>query len=74
MNVPDDVDIILYSSSGRDVVCARAAMALKRIGVHKVWVLEGGLRAWREHGFQVSRFLDVPEAVAARVGVSLTAS
>ena len=26
-------------------------MALKRIGVDKVWVLEGGLKAWREHGF-----------------------
>jgi 3-mercaptopyruvate sulfurtransferase SseA len=49
-------------------------MALKRVGVHKVWVLEGGLKAWREHGFEVSRFLEVPEAVAARVGVRLTAS
>jgi membrane protein DedA with SNARE-associated domain len=74
ITLPDDIDIILYSSSGRDVVCARAAMALKRVGVHKVWVLEGGLKAWREHGFEVSRFLEVPEAVAARVGVRLTAS
>ena len=48
--VPDDVKIILYCSSGSDAVSARAAMGLKRIGVDKVWVLEGGLKAWREHG------------------------
>ena len=50
ITVPDDVEIILYSSSGGDTLSARAAMALKRIGVDKVWVLEGGLKAWREQG------------------------
>ena len=48
--VPDDVKIILYCPSGSDAVSARAAVGLKRIGVDKVWVLEGGLKAWREHG------------------------
>ena len=32
------------------------------------------LKAWREHGFPASRVLDIPETVAARVGVKLTAS
>ena len=71
ITIPDDVKIILYCSSGSDTVSARAAMALKRIGVEKVWVLEGGLKAWREHGFPVSRSPEVPEAVAARLGVKL---
>lgn len=69
--VPDDVKIILYSSSGRDTVCARAAVELNRIGIDDVWVLEGGLKAWREKGFPVSKFPEQPEVVAQRLGVKL---
>jgi len=69
--VPDDVKIILYCPSGSDAVSARAAVALKRIGVDKVWVLEGGFKAWREHGLPVSQSPEVPEAVAERLGVKL---
>ena len=48
ITIPNDVEIILYSSSGGEIVSARAAMALRRIGVEKVWILDGGLKAWRE--------------------------
>ena len=71
ITVPDDVDIILYSSSGGDIVSARAAMGLQRIGIEKVWVLEGGLKAWREQGFPVSQSPEIPEVAAERVGVKL---
>jgi len=71
--VPGNVDIVLYSSSGGDAVSARAAMALKRIGVNNVWVLEGGLKAWRELGLPVSESPDTPEVVAQRIGVALPA-
>ncbi|MGO9588746.1 MAG: VTT domain-containing protein, partial [Candidatus Acidiferrales bacterium] len=71
ITVPEDVKIILYCSSGSDIVSARAAVCLKRIGVDKVWVLEGGLKAWREHGFPVSQSLEAPEVVAERFGVRL---
>jgi membrane protein DedA with SNARE-associated domain/rhodanese-related sulfurtransferase len=71
--VPDDVKVILYCSSGSDAVSARAAVRLKRIGVDNVWVLEGGLKAWREHGLPVSQSPEVPEAVAERLGVKLPA-
>jgi membrane protein DedA with SNARE-associated domain/rhodanese-related sulfurtransferase len=71
--VPDDVKIILYCSSGSDTVSARAAVGLKRIGINNVWVLEGGLKAWRDHGFPVSQSLEAPEVVAARHGVTLPA-
>jgi rhodanese-related sulfurtransferase len=69
--VPDDIKVILYCHSGSGAVSARAAVGLKRIGVEKVWVLEGGLKAWREHGFPVSQTTEVPEAVAERLGVKL---
>jgi rhodanese-related sulfurtransferase len=71
--VPDDVQIILYSSSGRDAVCARAAVELSRIGIDNVWVLEGGLKAWREEGFPISKALEKPEVIAGRLGVKLPA-
>jgi rhodanese-related sulfurtransferase len=69
--VPQDVKVILYSSSGRDTVCARAAVGLNRIGIDNVWVLEGGLKAWRESGFSVSRSPEKPELVAERLGIKL---
>ena len=71
VTVPDDVDIVLYSCSGGDTVPARAAVALKRIGVNHIWVLEGGIKAWREQGFPLSQSPEVPEVAAARVGIKL---
>ncbi len=69
--VPGDVEIVLYCSSRSDIVSAQAALALKRIGVDNVWVLEGGLHGWREKGLPLSHFPDAPEAVAERLGVRL---
>ena len=69
--VPDDVEIVLYCSSRRDTVSARAALALKRIGIENVWVLEGGIHGWREQGLPLSQFPEAPEAVAERLGVRL---
>ena len=71
ISVPEDVDIVLYSSSGGDAVAARAAIGLQRIGIKNVWVLEGGLKAWREQGFPIADAPELPEVAAARVGVSL---
>ena len=71
ITVPEGVDIVLYSSSGGDTVSARAAMALKRIGVNNVWVLEGGLKRWCAQGYPVCQSPEQPEVVAARVGVKL---
>jgi membrane protein DedA with SNARE-associated domain/rhodanese-related sulfurtransferase len=71
LTVPDDVEIVLYSSSGGDTVAARVAVGLKRIGVDNVWVLEGGLKAWRQQGLPVSQTPEAPEVAAERVGVRL---
>jgi membrane protein DedA with SNARE-associated domain/rhodanese-related sulfurtransferase len=71
--VPNDVEIVLYCSSERDLVSARVAIALQRIGIDNVWVLEGGLRGWCEKGLPVSESPEAPEAVAERLGVVLPA-
>ncbi len=69
--VPDNLKVILYCPSGSRMVSARAAVGLKRIGVQNVWVLEGGLRAWRELGLPVSESTERPEVVAKRYGIKL---
>jgi membrane protein DedA with SNARE-associated domain/rhodanese-related sulfurtransferase len=74
IKVPHDVQIVLYCSSGRQTVSARVAVALQRIGVDNVWVLEGGLKAWREQGLPVATSLEAPEIVAERLGVTLPKS
>lgn len=70
IEVPDDVSIVLYCASGGDMVSARAAVGLKRVGIEKVWVLEGGLDAWRQHGFPVAQ-PEEADVVAERIGVRL---
>lgn len=69
--LPENVNMILYCSSGSDAISARAAVGLKQIGIEKVWVLEGGLRAWREYGLPLSPSVEAPEVVAERHGVKL---
>ena len=71
--VPEDLQIVLYCSSRRDITSARVAIALHRIGVKNVWVLEGGLKAWQEKGHPVAMAADPPEIVASRLGVKLPA-
>jgi len=71
ISVPDDVEIVLYSSSRSEIVSAQAALALKRIGVENVWILEGGIHGWRDKGLPLSQFPEAPEAVAQRLGVTL---
>jgi membrane protein DedA with SNARE-associated domain/rhodanese-related sulfurtransferase len=70
ITVPDDVEIVLYCSSISDFVSARAALGLRRVGIDKVWVLEGGLKGWRDHGFTVSR-PEEPGVLAMRLGIKL---
>ncbi len=73
ITVPDDVQIVLYCSSRRDIMSARVAMALKNIGIDNVWVLEGGLQSWREKGYPVTESIEPPDVVADRFGVKLPA-
>ncbi len=71
LTIPEDIEMIFYSSSGGDAVSVRAAMGLKRIGINNVWVLEGGLKGWRQKGFPVSPSPAKAEVVAERLGIKL---
>jgi membrane protein DedA with SNARE-associated domain/rhodanese-related sulfurtransferase len=68
--VPGDIDIVLYCSSKNELTSARVAAALQKRGIDRVWVLEGGLEAWRAENRPVSLLSSVEE-VAERLGIEL---
>ena len=45
--LPVDRDLVLYCACPGDAASAHAAMALRKKGLDRVWVLAGGLEAWR---------------------------
>ncbi len=71
VRVPPDVQIVLYCSSPNQLTSARTALALRRKGISNVWVLQGGLKAWRELGLPVTMDLSSPAEVAAGFGIDL---
>ena len=71
VRVPRDVQIVLYCSSPNQLASARTALALRRKGISNVWVLQGGLKAWRELGLPVTLHLRSAAQVAAALGIEL---
>ncbi len=71
VRVPPDVQMVLCCSSHNQITSARTALSLRRKGISNVWVLQGGLKAWRELGLPVTTELSSPPEVAARFGVEL---
>jgi len=71
VRVPTDVQIVLYCSSPNQIASARTALALRRKGISNVWVLQGGLKSWRELGLPETTNLRSPAEVAAAFGIDL---
>ena len=71
VRVPPDIETVLYCSSPNQITSARTAVALRHKGISNTWVLEGGLKAWRELGLPVTNELSSAAEVAARFGVVL---
>ena len=51
--IPRDCDIVLYCTCPNETTSARVAIALKKLGIERVFPLEGGLEAWVSNGFPV---------------------
>lgn len=71
VRLPADVQLVLCCSSKNQITSARTAVLLRRKGIVNVWVLEGGLKAWRELDLPVTTELCTAAEVAARFGVEL---
>lgn len=69
--IPEDVDLVLYCGSKNNFVSARVAAAMRKKGVRRIRILEGGLAAWKSRGFPLSVEFADPYAEMARLGVAM---
>jgi rhodanese-related sulfurtransferase len=72
--VPERLEIVLYCTSSGELTSTRVAVALKKKGVSNVWVLEGGLTAWKREGFPVTLQLSTPSEAMERLGIRVIES
>jgi membrane protein DedA with SNARE-associated domain/rhodanese-related sulfurtransferase len=69
--VPEDLGLVLYCSSSGEFTSARVAVALRKKGISNVWVLEGGLRAWKKEGLPVTLRLSTSAEAEERFGIKV---
>jgi rhodanese-related sulfurtransferase len=72
--VPENLELVLYCSSSAELTSARVAVALRKRGISNVWVLEGGLTAWKREGLPVTLQLSTSEEAAERFGIEIIGS
>jgi membrane protein DedA with SNARE-associated domain/rhodanese-related sulfurtransferase len=72
--VPENLGLVLYCSSSGELTSARVAVALRKKGISKVWVLEGGLTAWKKEGLPVTSRLSTSAEAAERFGIKVIGS
>lgn len=69
--IPEDVTLVVYCRSTNNFVSARVAAALRRRGVNRIRVLEGGLNAWKASGLHLSPTLRDPLTEMKRLGIEI---
>jgi 3-mercaptopyruvate sulfurtransferase SseA len=60
--------MVLYCESGNSFVSARVAAALRKRGIQRIFILDGGLAAWKACGYPLSAPRD-PLAELMRLGI-----
>lgn len=69
--MPADLEVVIYCSSGREFTSARVAVSLRKKGLPKVSILEGGLSAWIREGFHVSPLQTSTREAVERLGIRI---
>jgi membrane protein DedA with SNARE-associated domain/rhodanese-related sulfurtransferase len=69
--VPDNIDLVLYCTSMNNFVSARVAVSMRKKGIERIRVLEGGLTAWKAHGFPLSTDFADPYTEMKRLGIEM---
>jgi membrane protein DedA with SNARE-associated domain/rhodanese-related sulfurtransferase len=72
--VPENLGLVLYCSSSGELTSVRVAVALRKRGISNVWVLEGGLTAWKREGLPVTLQLSTSEEAAERFSIEIIGS
>jgi membrane protein DedA with SNARE-associated domain/rhodanese-related sulfurtransferase len=70
--IPSDVNLVLYCRSRNSFVSARVAVAMRKHGIQNIYVLKGGLEAWKGLGFPLTEHFADMEAEVARLGIEVT--
>ncbi|WP_433974582.1 VTT domain-containing protein [Tunturiibacter lichenicola] len=70
--IPSDVNLVLYCRSRNSFVSARVALAMRKHGIQNIYVLKGGLEAWKGLGFPLTEQFADMEAEIARLGIEVT--
>jgi membrane protein DedA with SNARE-associated domain/rhodanese-related sulfurtransferase len=60
-------EIVIYCTCPSEYTSARVALTLRRRGLQRVRPLAGGLRAWRDHGFEVTTQVTLARSPDSRV-------
>ncbi len=71
IDMPDDVDVVLYCGSRNSFVSARAAVVMRKKGIERILVLRGGRAAWKALGYPLSAELVDHQAELTRLGIVL---
>jgi membrane protein DedA with SNARE-associated domain/rhodanese-related sulfurtransferase len=58
--IPHDREIVLYCTCPSEETSAKVAMELRRLGVHRVRPLRGGLQGWKDAGYPLEAVLVNP--------------
>lgn len=69
--LPDDLNVVVYCSSHKQLVSARVVLAMRSKGAKRVWILDGGLKRWRDSGMPVTTELYTAQELAQRLGIEL---
>jgi rhodanese-related sulfurtransferase len=69
--MPEKLDLALYCNSGNSFVSARVAVAMRKLGIHHIRVLSGGLAAWKALGFPLSAKFPDADAEMERLGIEV---
>jgi membrane protein DedA with SNARE-associated domain/rhodanese-related sulfurtransferase len=69
--MPKDLDLVLYCGSRNGFVSARAALAMRKHGIRRIRVLEGGLAAWKALGFPLSPKPADTDTEMKRLGIQM---
>lgn len=69
IEMPVDIDLVLYCRSKNCFVSARVAAAMRKHGIQQIRVLTGGLAAWQTLGFPVRSDFADPEEELSRLGI-----
>jgi len=73
ITLPEHVYLVLYCESGNSFVSARVAAALRKRGIQRIFILDGGMAAWVACGYPLSPPRD-PFAELQRLGIQASPS